>query len=175
MIFFVLHHSPDQQYKVLLFAFLPATLMLAKSDIALFWMMTPWDKIVTRNNPQKEHFPPILQLTLYLSLSFNLSRFSPALLNGPAAHTEGVKFLGQGSTVPGDGPMAGGTAAQCWQFWVVPRPENLSCSRLLTDLFWPCLKVVKWTTAEDFWFGFEGHGVPLQCSTARSETLLRCS
>lgn len=70
-------------------------------------MMTPRDKIVARNNPQKEPFPPILQLILYLSLSFNLSRFSPALLNGPGAHTEGVRFLGQGCAVSGDGPVAG--------------------------------------------------------------------
>lgn len=92
---------------MLLFAFLPAKLKLAKSDIALFCMMTPRDKIVSRTNPQKEPFPPILQLILYLSLSFNLSRFSPALLNELGAHTEGVRFLGQGCAVSGDRPAAG--------------------------------------------------------------------
>lgn len=92
---------------MLLFAFLPAKLKLAKSDIALFCMMTPQDKIVSRTNTQKEPFPPILQLILYLSLSFNLSRFSPALLNERGAHTEGVRFLGQGCAVSGDRPVAG--------------------------------------------------------------------
>lgn len=106
--------------------------------------MTPQDKIVARNNPLKEPFPPILQLILYLSLSFNLSRFTPALLNGRGAHTEGVRSLGQGCALSGDGLLAEQNTAQWWHSWVVPSPENVSCSRLLTDLlFWPCLMVVK--------------------------------
>lgn len=123
--------------------------------------MTPRDKIVARDNPQNEHFPPILQLILYLSLSFNLSRFSPALLNGFGAHTQGVRILGQGCRVMD--PWQGGTTAQ---FWVVPSPENVSCSRLLTDLmFWPCLMGVKWTTAETSGLGLEPVG--WHCSAAQ--------
>lgn len=107
-------------------------------------MITPQDKIVTRNNPQKEHFLSILQLTLYLSLSFNLSRVSPALLDGFGAHTEGGRFLGQGCAMPGDGPVTGWNSSTVLALLGCAQPRNVSCSRLLTDLtFWPCLKVVK--------------------------------